>query len=845
MKRNIGFIVICLSFLFIHYACTYTIAEDNALGYFSDQEYKIDYDDIIGEYEITLAEDFPVMEQQGDNGLKLYLGVRPVIRYTVYDGLQLSIMLDYQSNETQTIDSIVIKTNEYRAFFSVIGSKTLSTTNGKQNTVSINLNNENMKLITSMCDDQQEVAIRFVSNFNNYDFTIDGDDQVLISRMYKALLSSGISINERKDNSTKMTSFQLIPSGIYEKADKLEAKGQYWEASLVYLEIEGYLDSKERAVDCQRQHTYVYAQNLLETKHYDEAIIQFEELGDYKDSKAKIELSIKKRIEAEKDAQYASAIELYENRQYKDAWSIFLNLGNLYESAEYMDKCNEMIYQQAILYEEEGMPEKAIGEFATISNYKDSLNHLNACRIVIAMDLIKVPNQLEDALKVLAMIDSDYVDYEKLCNAKYLLARALVNNGDYSTAIIVYSDIVEYKDCKYLLSCTERLRQARAFKQVCYNNGRLFVLMGNGKLNVYGSDAVAKEVKELVSSWEDVIQIDLYDFNSPIGLKSDGTVYYLDNAIKSISKWKNIVEIEADSNYVLGRQSSGRVLSINSFQLHRSTPRGTFDSGQYKTSEWRDIIDISSGIWFSIGLNKDGKIKVAGKISDGGINRAANVKEWSNIESAIAINFYCVALDKNGNVHISDRNETLFTDVLRLWAGYRTVLVETKNETYSMYYDEREYEDSIFTNIAFPSEEVSEYYIDEDIIIGIANEGDCLLLYDNELMLRKNQYEKIDVPAISFTNGLTTFYTSGIWVFVDKYGEIVGIKDFLPIKKGSKGIMVNAMQSILIQLGYSCDQNGVFDKITQECVDDLMEKLNIANTMIIEESFLLTLLKMI
>lgn len=623
---------------------------------------------------------------------------------------------------------------------------------------------------------------------------------------------------------------------------------EYQEAALTFLEVESYLDSKERASNCQKQHDYEYAHNLLKIGQYDEAKSRFEKLGDYKDSKEKAELCIEEKLEEENNSLYVNAIEQYRLGEYENARGIFLKLGSLKDSIEYVGKCNEMIYQQAVSFEESGLFEKAIDKLSTIEDYKDSLSHISACKIGLALQIINdgsLDVGLVTAIDLLEGIESSDIDLEELSSAKYSLANALVVSGDYTAAIKEYREIIDYRNSEYLLACTERLRKARAYKQVCYYNGRLFALMGNGKVNVYGSDQIVGEINKTVSSWEDVIQIDLYNFYRPIGLKSDGTVYFTDDSSKEVSKWKNIVQVEADENYILGLQSSGRVVALNAFPLHRSTPRSVFDSGQYKTTGWKDIYDISTGAWFALGLNNQGKVVIAGEIIDHDINRAPNVKKWSNIVKILATDFFCTSLDENGNVFLSDRNDRLFSNVSSIWAGYRTILAKSINGTYSMFFDGLREEDTVINNIIPPSDEIADFYIDEDLIIGVANEGDSLLVYTNSLDLRMSQYEKIDAPAIIFTDGATTYFTNGIWVYINTLGEIVGIKDFEPIINGSKGALVKALQSMLVQHGYSCELNGILDKKTQESVAELMIKLNMTITKNIEESLLLALMNMI
>lgn len=244
-------------------------------------------------------------------------------------------------------------------------------------------------------------------------------------------------------------------------------------------------------------------------------------------------------------------------------------------------------------------------------------------------------------------------------------------------------------------------------------------------------------------------------------------------------------------------------------------------------------------------MSSKGKVFVAGHLYRSDFNCAPRVNKWSNISQIRATVFFGAALDEDGNVFISYKDDKIFSNITSIWAGYRTILAKSKSDTYSMYFDGPRNEVTVISDIVPPSDEISDFFIDEDVIIGIINEGDSLLVYENDLTLRMNEYEKIDAPEIYFTNGLTTISLNGIWVYIDTLGEIVGIRDFEPLKMGSRGAMVKALQSMLVQFGYNCEQNGVLDKITQESAVDLMQRLNITSTKNIEESFFLALMNMI
>ena len=201
------------------------------------------------------------------------------------------------------------------------------------------------------------------------------------------------------------------------------------------------MDSQERALECQKKNTYEYALGLLETGRYDEAKSQFDALGDFLDSKEKSILCTEMKQDEENNTLYLKAKELYNISAYKNARDVFLDLGSYKDSIEYVDKCIEMIYQQAIIYKELRLFEQAINELSLVSDYKDSISLINECNFGIALNIIndeglKIP--LIEAFNILENIDISTIDYEDLRSAKYILAKKLVMSGDYTTGIKLY-----------------------------------------------------------------------------------------------------------------------------------------------------------------------------------------------------------------------------------------------------------------------------------------------------------------------------------------------------------------------------------------------------------------------
>ena len=112
----------------------------------------------------------------------------------------------------------------------------------------------------------------------------------------------------------------IIPGDAYKKAESLLASGQYEEASAAFKALGDYKDSRQRIEDCKTaeiEADYQAANKLVEEKRFEDAITAFENLEDYKDSKDKIT-----------EVKYLSAIALENAGNYDEAIAAFQMLGD-------------------------------------------------------------------------------------------------------------------------------------------------------------------------------------------------------------------------------------------------------------------------------------------------------------------------------------------------------------------------------------------------------------------------------------------------------------------------------------------------------------------------------------
>ena len=122
---------------------------------------------------------------------------------------------------------------------------------------------------------------------------------------------------------------------------------------------------------CGKADDYESAIALMEAGNYEEAIVAFTELGDYKDSVQKLE-------ECENALSYAEAVALFEAEQYEEALAIFTALGNYQDSIAKTKECeNAIAYNEALTLIDNELYFEAYDIFSTIATYKNVPEYLN------------------------------------------------------------------------------------------------------------------------------------------------------------------------------------------------------------------------------------------------------------------------------------------------------------------------------------------------------------------------------------------------------------------------------------------------------------------------------------
>ena len=140
-----------------------------------------------------------------------------------------------------------------------------------------------------------------------------------------------------------------------------------------------------------------------------------------------------------------------------------------------------------------------------------------------------------------------------------------------------------------------------------------------------------------VPDWTDIVAVSAGLLHG-VGLKADGTVvaYGVNNNDQcDVSGWKDIVAVSAGGRHTVGLKADGAVVAV-----------GYNGLGQCDVSGWKDIVAVSAGDSHTVGLKADGTVVAVGYNGSG----QCDVSGWEDIVAVSAGGNYTVGLKADGTV---------------------------------------------------------------------------------------------------------------------------------------------------------------------------------------------------
>ncbi|MBO7740783.1 MAG: TIR domain-containing protein [Clostridia bacterium] len=397
----------------------------------------------------------------------------------------------------------------------------------------------------------------------------------------------------------------ILPNRDYNDAVDMMESGEYDLAIMLFENLEGFRDSKDMIAECQ----YRKALLLMESGNYQEAITAFTELGEYKDSGEKMEECRLALLQA----KYNEATELFDDGLYAEALAIFQTITNYQDSGEKIEAIKtaitEKTYQAALKLKENGKYQEAFSAFMEIHSYKDSRKHLT---------------ELSSALNLSTNID-----------AGFRHTVALKTDGTVVVAGYCPGELVIMDEWQNIVAVS-----AGDSHTVGLTRYRTVYATGD---NTFGQCQVF--------AWEQIIAISA-GANHTVGLKANDTVLATgDNSYGQcdVSDWTDIIAISAGDNHTVALKADGTVVAT-----------GDNTYGQCNVSDWNDVIAIYAGASHTFVLKANGEAFFVGKLGEYSTASSQKLNLDNSKGNCIAITSglrHLAALYLNGTVEASDDRE--------------------------------------------------------------------------------------------------------------------------------------------------------------------------------------------
>lgn len=408
-------------------------------------------------------------------------------------------------------------------------------------------------------------------------------------------------------------------------AQQLYADKNFVDAIRVISELE----SDDETIKLLNQSKYAYGQQLYSQKDFLSAISYFDELGGFEDSPDLLNKS-----------KYALALELMDQNRPLAALDYFLDLGDYERSAQYVDDVldsgidvdAERLYKAAQVHLEKGLYWRALAEFESTNGYNDSDEYIR-----------KTTTLLRQSLSTTVSVGQ-----------KYTVAINSVGEA-YTTGFdpAGRSNVTGWKD----------LVSIAGFSDVTAG------LKSDGTV-ITTSKAINNEIQKSDSPWAEADIVAISTGNAyVIGLNWDGTLrsagHDAGDGQREVDDWENIIAIATGWRHTVGLNSSGNVL-ITGYGSARQ-----LNQMQSSKEAWTDIVAIAAGggddvgKGHTVGLRKDGRVVAVG---DNSFNQC-DVDSWKDIVAIAAGDWFTMGMDKYGKIFITKPNQeiinkyNLYTDV--------------------------------------------------------------------------------------------------------------------------------------------------------------------------------------
>lgn len=229
----------------------------------------------------------------------------------------------------------------------------------------------------------------------------------------------------------------------YNSAQELVQLGEYDSAYEIFDDLDDYRGSRANAMRCQ----YCRGTGLLEMGDYNAAYRVFSDLGSFEDAK---DMAL--------ECRYLEGAGLLDDGSYNDAYNIFSQLGSYKDSA---DKAKECRYRTGLEHYERRDFEKAMKIFSELGDYSDSNKYYIDSRYHYAVSLSN-EKDYETASRIFKGLGSYKDSKSQASYCDYKIAMSLYDAGNWSAALDGFTALGGYSDsrayralCRYKIGKTQ------------------------------------------------------------------------------------------------------------------------------------------------------------------------------------------------------------------------------------------------------------------------------------------------------------------------------------------------------------------------------------------------------
>ena len=364
-------------------------------------------------------------------------------------------------------------------------------------------------------------------------------------------------------------------------------------------------DKNDATVETQPQATpeelYAQAEELLLAGDPQGAMEIFLELGDFKDSAARVEECAAQKALLDR---YTEAEQLLSTGDKRGALAIFRELADFKDAPVRAEEVRKSMMQKNII---------SAGYYHTVG--------LKADGTVVAVGLNTYGQcDVEDWTDIVAISAGGYHTVGLKADGKVVGTsppRAYLDYGQCNVS--GWTDIVAISTGEW------------------YTVG----LKADGTVVATGDN---DDGRCDVADWTDIVAIFAGSFHT-VGLKADGTVVavgYNSNGRCEVADWTDIVAISAGAFHTVGLKADGTVVAT-----------GLSSFGRCDVEGWTDIVAISAGLDHTVGLKADGTVVATGYLTYG----QHDVVDWTDIVAISADRDHTVGLKADGTVVTVGRNK--------------------------------------------------------------------------------------------------------------------------------------------------------------------------------------------